>query len=156
MSAYCVIIIDEKLQVPYCKSGTLESGKLGVSVLAKTMEDAAQILLNVARDKGASEPTAGWKVGEETSTEKFITSIEISDILKREHNQVLKKIRNVLKRAEIDGIDMKAHISKAYRRCKNGVRHAYYRLDISGVDAFCGTLCDETNAEKLKQALSEK
>lgn len=85
-----------------------------------------------------------------TDTDGYMDSMEIARILGRDHNNVLKSIRNVSEQARADGIPVDEYFSVAYRRCGNNVRHRYYRVSEAGISLFCQSLKNWTLAEKLR------
>ena len=87
-----------------------------------------------------------------TAQDKFLSSLKIAQILGRKHNQVLRRIRNVLKHAEVDGIYTQDHIQTAYRRDKNNARQLYYTLDLDGISLFSQSLRNKLLAQKLEEA----
>lgn len=82
----------------------------------------------------------------------FLSSLEIAQIFGWMHNQVLRKIRRVLKHAEIDGIPAQSHIRPAYRRDTNNTRQMYYQLDLSGIQLLGQSVRDKSRVVKLEEA----
>lgn len=82
----------------------------------------------------------------------FLSSLEIAQIFGWMHNQVLRKIRRVLKHAEIDGIPAQSHIRPAYRRDTNNTRQMYYQLDLSGIRLLGQSVRDRSRVMKLEEA----
>lgn len=80
------------------------------------------------------------------------SSLEIAQIFGWMHNQVLRKIRRVLKHAEIDGIPAQSHIRPAYRRDTNNTRQMYYQLDLSGIQLLGQSVRDKSRVVKLEEA----
>ena len=82
----------------------------------------------------------------------FLSSLEMARIFGWKHNQALRKIRTVLKLAEIDGISAQEHIKPGYRRDKNNARQMYYQMDLSGIQMVGCSIRDKARAAKLEQA----
>lgn len=82
----------------------------------------------------------------------FLSSLEIAGIFGWKHNQVLRRIRSVLKHAEIDGVSVQGHIRPAYRRDANNARQMYYQLDLSGVRLFGQSIRDKSRVENLEKS----
>lgn len=90
-----------------------------------------------------------------SSWNNFLSSLDIAQILGRSHNQVLRRIRNVLKYAEIDGIIVQDHIQTAYRRGKNNARQIYYQLDLEGVQLFGQSILNKELVKKMESMLAK-
>lgn len=82
----------------------------------------------------------------------FLSGLEIARIFGQMHNQVLRKVRRILKYAEIDGVSVQRHIRPAYRRDRNNARQMYYQLDLSGIQLLGQSVRDRSRVEKLEAA----
>ena len=100
---------------------------------------------------GVSDPDAPPQ-SHPVARDCFLSSLEIAQILGCNHNQVLRKIRRVLKYAKVDGIPAPNHICPAFRRDKNNARQVYYQVDLEGVRLIGQSVRDKSLVKELEDA----